>query len=275
MIMKMIESGFQSILGMMLVACSMVAPFELIAKHVQHREYVYNPYGSLELWDTLQPYFLPENHPIKAKLDKLFKRERLILSKETFEAAGFNKIKMREPTNIIIGKHPSLKGYILKVYLDSQPAVVEWANWMDRITGAEGIRSCIKRHSYQKHFKVPHKWIYPLPASPSPPDDPLYNRKNFLLVVEDMRILSYTENKEAYRKKMTPELLNALYTILNEEGLLDSVYIDNIPFTEDGRIAFIDTEHHHKGPIRYEKLTGFFSPAMQQHWQRLIESGGP
>lgn len=267
--------GFQCFFRMVVGTCLLVAPLEVLAKHVQHREYTYNPYVPLELWDYLQPYFLPENHPIRTKLDKIFKHERVILSKETFEAAGFSKVKMRAPTNIIIGKHPALKGFILKVYLDSQPPVVEWANWMDRITGAEGIRSCIKRHSYQKHFKVPRKWIYPLPANPSPPDDTVYDRKNFILVVEDMHILSYTENKEAYRKKMTPELLNALYTILNEEGLLDSVYIDNTPFTEDGRIAFIDTEHHHKGPIIYEKLTGFFSPAMQQHWQRLIENGGP
>lgn len=236
--------------------------------------YIYNPLVHVDLWRTLEPYFLPIDHPAKAKLDRLFESQRVTLSKDTFEAAGLGKIQERQPTNIVVGKTPKITGIVIKAFLDTQPALPEWDNWLRRILGAQSIRQCIKRHGYTK-FKAPRKWIYPLPVLPAPPLHPLYNRKNFILVVEDMRILSYQDNLDAYRHRMTKELLDQLYTILTEEGLIDSVYPDNIPFTKDGYIAFIDTEHHHKAPIKYDRLKSYFSPAMQTYWQKLIDQGGP
>ncbi len=229
---------------------------------------VINPLVETHVWQQLEPYFLPDNHPLKPKLDRLFHKKRVTQSRQTFEAAGFAKIKIREPTNLIIGRHPELTGYLLKVYLDTQPPVCEWSNWLKRIEGARSIRSCLKRHRFH-HFVVPKKWIYPLPEEPSPPFSSHYHRKNFILVVEDMRILKGEENKKAFKDKMTPEILDELYVILTEEGLIDSVYLDNIPFTKSGKIAFIDTEHHHLQPIKYEKLTRYFSPDMQAYWQAL------
>lgn len=237
------------------------------------KKYVHNPHVPLTVWQQLEPYFLPIDHPIKSKLDHLFHSKRITLNKKTFEAAGFAPIHERAPTNVIIGRHPKLKGYIIKAYLDTQPAFYEWAVLMDRIRGAESIRSCLKRHQY-KQFVVPRKWLYPLPCDPSPPSGS-YNRKNFILIVEDMQILDHPANLKAYQKKITPQILNALYTILKEEGLLDSVYLDNIPFTRLGQIAFIDTEHYHKEPIDYLKLKPFFSASMQRYWQTLVEKGGP
>ncbi len=89
--------------------------------------------------------------------------------------------------------HPLIKGYLFKVYLDVQPDICEWSNWVRRIEGAHAIRACIKRHGY-KHFSVPHKWIYPLPPEPSPPFSEKYHRKNFILIVEDMHIVNLTQN---------------------------------------------------------------------------------
>lgn len=236
--------------------------------------YPYNPYVSPDVWQILEPYFLPLNHPIKAKLDRIFSKTRATLSPESFEAAGFGKVKLRQPGNLVIGRHPNLKGYLVKAYLDTQIPLPEWSNWINRIQGAESIQACLKKHRYRS-FTVPKKWIYPLPAEPSPPNNGLYNRKNFILVVEDMNILSSDKNLKAYQKKITPEILDALYVILSEEGLLDSVYPDNIPFTKTGEIAFIDTEHHHKWPIPYDRLARYLSPNMQRYWQQLIQQQGP
>jgi hypothetical protein len=225
--------------------------------------YPYNPYVPLEVWEELEPYFLPAHHPIKSKLDRLFKSERVIASKESFESAGFAKVHLRQPTNIVVGKHPRLEGYLIKAYLDNQPLHGEWQNWLRRIHGAQAIRANLRKHHF-KQFKVPHKWIYPVPFQSHLSS----SAKHFILVVEDMRILSAADNLKAYRKKMTPELLDALYVILTEEGLIDSVYPDNIPFTKDGHIAFIDTEHHHVWPIKYDRLTPFLSKSMQNYWQK-------
>lgn len=232
--------------------------------------YEYNPFVPVEVWQTLEPYFLPIDHPVKAKLDRLFQQKRITETASSFERAGFGRVKMRQPGNIVVGKHPELTGYVLKVYLDTQPVVDEWKNWIKRIEGARSIRACLKRRDL-RHFSVPRKWIYPLPLNPCPRVHQEY-RKHFILIAEDMRILKQSENLEAFKNKINSELLHDLYFILTTEGLLDSVFPDNIPFTKKGQIAFIDTEHHHLYPIPYHKLTRFFSPDNQIEWQALIDS---
>lgn len=232
--------------------------------------YEYNPCVPLEVWQALEPYFLPVHHPLKAKLDHLFQHKRITETKSSFEQAGFGKVKIRQPGNIVVGKHADLIGYVLKVYLDTQPVVDEWKNWVKRIEGARSIRACLKRYDL-RHFSVPRKWIYPLPLAPSPHAHQKYS-KHFILIAEDMRILKQTENLDAFKNKISSKLLHDLYFILTTEGLLDSVFPDNIPFTKKGQIAFIDTEHHHLYPVPYHKLTRFLSPDKQVEWQALIES---
>ncbi len=232
--------------------------------------YVYHSFVPSSLWQELEPYFLPVNHPIKARLDRLFQKQRVTQSRETMEEAGFEKPKERKPTQIVIGRHPQFKDHIFKVFLDTQPDLLEWENWIKRIEGARAIQACIKRHGF-RYFAVPCKWIYPLPKDPSPPSDPRYHRKNFILIADNMQILDSKENLKAFKNKMSSSMLKELYTILSEEGLIDSVYPDNIPFTKKGHMAFIDTEHYHLAPVRYYKLTPFLSADMQKYWQSLTE----
>lgn len=238
----------------------------------KNSSYVYNSLVPQVLWERLEPYFLPVNHPIKERLDRLFQKNRVTQSEETFENGGF-KVKKRKPNQIVIGKNPYFKEYIFKVYLDTQPVLHEWDNWLKRIEGARSIQACIEKHGF-RHFCVPKKWIYPLPEHPSPSADLQY-RKNFILIVENMNILDSKDNLKSFEKKMTPKLLKELYTILTEEGLIDSVYPDNIPFRKNGQIAFIDTEHHHLTPIPYKRLTRFLSTDMQKYWKSLIETKDP
>lgn len=229
----------------------------------------YNPLVPKKLWNELKPYFLPNDHPIKPQLDLLFSKIRATQSAELFEEAGFGKPFIRQPTNIMIGKHAQFKGYVFKVYLDTQPFLNEWENWVQRIEGARAIQACIDRHEFSNFF-VPKKWIYPLPAEPSPPNDPSFNRKNFILIVEDVYHLPKKQLFKAFKKKMTPQILQELAIIIKEEGLVDSVYPDNIPFTTSGKLAFLDTEHCFPGKeIPFEKLTPFLSPSMQIFWQSI------
>jgi hypothetical protein len=240
-------------------------------KEVQEKNtYAYNSCVSPTDWTFLEPFFLPYHHPLRSKLDRLFTKNRVIQTKETFEKSGFEKIKLRQPTNIVVGKHPLLKGYLIKTYLDSQPVLIDWHNWMARIRGAQEIREKIKRCRLQ-HCVVPQKWIYPLPEHPSPPNSPLYYRKNFLLIVEDMNLVSPQQNLERYKKDISKEQLKELFVLFSELGLIDSVYPDNIPFTRSGKIAFVDTEHYHRWPVQYEKLKSFLNSPMQNYWQTLID----
>ena len=120
-------------------------------------------------------------------------------------------------------------------------------------------------------MKVPHKWIYPLPADPSPKEKEGIYRKNFILVTEEMDILSRKKNRKAYNKRITKKHLIALYTLINECGLLDSVYADNVPFCKDGKMAFIDTEHSlNEPPYPLAFIGQYLNDEMLGYWEQLL-----
>lgn len=243
-----------------------------LCRSINGKGYEYNPLVPIELWQELEPYFLPIDHPLKKKFDKIFESKRVIQDATTFKAAGFGEPKIRAATNIVLGKNRNLNGCLIKVFLDTQPCVHEYGNFLSRIKGAQSIQACIDKYGFKKYFKVPKKWLYPLPFEPAPPISVEYNRKNFILVVEDMKILSTNENHKAFKQRCTKEMLTALYTVLSEEGLLDSVFINNIPFNVEGKICFIDTEHHHHTIVPYHRLTKYLSEKMQIYWLSLIQN---
>jgi hypothetical protein len=229
--------------------------------------YDYNPAIETEVWLSLEPYFLPEDHPIKEKLDLFFQKKKPLQSFKTFKAAGFQKAKLRKATNIIVGKHPLFRGCLFKVYLESQPVEKEWENWTKRIEGANKIRACIKKHQYTR-FTVPQKWIYPLPSYSS-------QKRHFVLIVEEMPILPHQDNLKKFRT-IGEDHLDQLFCIILEAGLLDSVYPDNIPFTMNGKIAFIDTEHFGFLPeeIPFKKLLPYLSSEAQKNLLTKIKLSG-
>ena len=237
--------------------------------------YLYNPHVDLELWNEVYPYFLPDDHPIKAEMDRIFlnNKRRVTRNKDTLKKAKFKIVRKGKSRKPFIVAHPSFKGYLLKLYLDRQRRVSDGKRFIERIQGSEVTREVIDRFGYQPIFKVPKKWIYPMPTEPSPPDRSKYARKNFVLVVEDMNILNQKENEAKWRSvEITPPLLDAVYLLLDEAGLSDSVFAFNIPFSHDGKIAIVDTEYFHRWPIRFGPLKRYLSPEMQKYWKFLIKS---
>lgn len=237
--------------------------------------YARNPYVSEALWKELEPYFLPEDHPAKLALDNIFSKKRLLLSKKALQHAGFDVLKHRQ-RDIVIAWHPSIKGYLIKAYLDNKK-IDEWKWWKNRIDGVRQVQACIDRYNFNSIMKTPKKWIYPLPSEPSPPDFPGVRRKNFILVVEDMYTLTKKENKNAYKHTMTASTLDALYIVLTENLLVDSIFPPNIPFCRDGKIAFLDTEHFNntERPMKLWKMYNYLSSDMRAHWQKLLPPENP
>ena len=231
--------------------------------------YEYNSDVQPEVWEQLEPFFLPSKHPAKAKLDKIFKRKRVVASRDSLIQAGFNINSPMHPENLLVGSHPKLKGYLIKTYIDSQD-VCEWENFSRRIRGSNAIKENIVKHNFQKYFKVPHKWIYPLPINRGYLPGPNVYRKNFILVVEDMNILSHHKNKKAYLQIKKP-MLDALYTVITEAGLIDSVFRGNVPFNAYEQMNFIDTEHFNLLPIPYHMLNRYLSPEMQTYWKSITD----
>lgn len=232
--------------------------------------YVKSPYVDQEIWDSVLPYLLPEDHPIKPQLDRIFSISRASENRESLKAAGFKNTKSRRWSHVVVTKHPKLKGYLLKLYTDEQENVVDWIKWKSRIKGAMETQKVIDEYGFHDIFIVPKKWIYPLPAEPSP-SSPDYERKNFILVVEDVHVLPSNTNLLAWKSPaMTVEKLDAIYTVLKKVGLWDTVYAFNLPFTKEGKLAFIDTEFYHRWPVHYSHLTPYLSDKMQVYWRKLI-----
>lgn len=233
------------------------------------------PDVSQEIWDEIGSNLLPPNHPAWPKLNRVFCKARATQTPEHFRKAGFKRWTPGRWSRVAASTHPEFPEYFLKVYCDNELGIIyDWKKWLHRIRGAETIRDCIKEYHLEEHFKVPHKWIYPLPKNPSPPNNSHYIRKNFLLVCENMRIQDHETNEKLYKTKMTKKMANELYTVLQVCGLRDSVFVFNIPFCKDGKIAVIDTEYHHKWPLPYEKLNHAFSSEVRAYWERITHNGG-
>jgi len=224
-----------------------------------------------EALQLVSPYLLPHHHPVKSKLDCIFKQSRVLLSIQSMKKAGFTPVEPRKFTRLIVTSHPQLTGYILKVYLDSQrnhKDRPEYVCWAKRVEGAQLIQKIINENGWNHLFKVPKQWIYALPSKPTAPKD--FNSRNFVLVEENMGLLSARENKKMWASgKITKELLSALFAILAQVGLRDCCKIDNIPFSSDGRIAFIDTQTFNEGIPPYRRLTSSLRKDLREYWKSL------
>jgi len=240
--------------------------------------YPYNPYVDIDVWDYLVPYFLPEDHPIKKELDSIFSnKKRVIKNEKSLKKAKFKIIREGKYRHPYVVSHPNMQGYLLKLYTDKQGySNRKGKRFLSRILGAQFIQETVNIHSYNSLFKIPKKWIYPLPAEPSPPNKKKYSRKDFVLVVEDMDILKQEKNYGMWKSTaITPQTLDALYLILDEVGLCDSISAFNLPFSNDGKIAFIDTEYYHRWPIRFYRLAHYLSHEMKEYWKLLISNQEP
>lgn len=217
-------------------------------------------------------YLLPKNHSIKPFLDRLFSSSRVIHNLDTLKEAGFVYSKPRKVTKLIIATHPELPGYIFKLYLDAQRYCrnkPETFFWRLRVEGAQKVQMAIDAHHLHDYVKVPKKWIYKLPAEPKPPKG--YMPKQTILVEEDMQLLSKEDNEKHWQSsEVSFAQLYAVFTVLSEAGLSDCAKPDNIPFSIDGRISFIDTQTHGE-KVPYHRLNSWLSPENQDLWKKFYE----
>lgn len=218
-------------------------------------------------------YYLPKDHPIKKELDQLFSGSRAILNMETLAKAGFQAESPRKFTSLVVARHPLFPNYIFKIYLDAQRYPKDkpedhW--WALRIQGAEAIRELIAKKQLGNQFKVPIKWIYTLPSKPGVPEG--YFVKRTILVEEDMHLFPSKDNANLWKSSyITQELLEKVYYIIKKIGLKDGLKPDNIPISLDGRIAFVDTQLHHRKDIDFGHLTRFLSKDNKKFWKALIK----
>lgn len=216
-------------------------------------------YGSLTeaSQEEIESYQLLSDHPIWNKIEKIFSRGNVLETKQRFFKAGF-QILHEQPSGMYVAKHPSLSGYLVKLYLDSHPQAGQLQWMIDRCKGAENIRNLIAKKKL-KHFTVPKKWIY-YPEASSP-----------ILVVEDMQIVSEEKSKIAWKTAGKSEL-KELYTLL-KNGFGSCYLKQNIPYTKSGKFACVDTAYPYR-QFHYWQAKKYFSIEMQQYWDELV-AGNP
>lgn len=226
------------------------------------------PEVSQEVWNQLEPYFLPASHPMKHKLDKLFKK-RVLASASTLKHYHFQNTNAGRYSHMVVSTHPSLTGIILKFATDDCN-YVEWPQLKKRVESSHKLQFAITAFGYDKYFKVPKKWIYPLPLYPTASRLSPYP-KYFILVAEDMNIMPRGQNYFQWKDSTfaTREMLEALFHILESEGMSDSTVAFNIPFARDGKIAFIDLEHYNSWPIPYHRLLMYLNDEGQRMWTEI------
>jgi len=220
-------------------------------------------------WAAVKPYLLPASHSLKNKLDRLFSKTRVIKNSETIKSAGFAQAEVRRWSHTVVTKHPKFKKYFFKLFTDEQTTIDGCKYLVKRAFGAASARKTIEKYGLGKFFVVPKKWIYVLPENPAPAASA--NRKNFILVAERIDILSSHQNFSRWKSsKVKPKLLDALYLLMKEEGLKDSIYPFNVPFTPSGKIALIDLEHNHEWPVAFSVFEKFLSSEMKIYWMTLV-----
>lgn len=239
-----------------------------------YNDFETNSYISEEARNEIRPYLLPEDHPAKVKLDKIFHKARASFDDASLEKAGFT-IKFRQPRSFIrVVSHPSLPGYLLKLVTDEElrekQDKPEWYWFVNRCKGVQKIKNVLAAHKI-KYFVAPNKWIYPLPAHPYPAKGDLtHARKIVVLLVDDMKLVSKKANLTAWKKEIEKKHLDELYTIINAVGG-HSYRASNIPQTVKGKFAFIDTEYP-TSPPTFGDIRRYLSPKRQVYWDKLVRS---
>ena len=231
-----------------------------------------NPLFKSSTRQKIAPYLLPLDNSLKPVLDAIFLPARVTANASTFEAAGFVTVCAQQSSCVRVAKHPEVPGYLFKVYLDSEVRQKEdqpgWKRLKQRCRSVAKIRALINR-KHLNHFVVPDKWIYPLPyypISPGPIDQPI------VLLVTDMNLVDRNQTKFAWKNLATKEILHELYIILSH-GYGSSFLTGNIPYTQSGKFALVDTEYPRRA-IKMKNVKKYLSSEMAAYWDRLVKSDG-
>lgn len=194
--------------------------------------------------------------PILSLLDDLFTDPKMFRSYGRFRAAGFSLVD-HAPQKMMAGSHKRAKGYMFKKFDDDKSSDMQLRNYLHRIEGARLIGSFISERGFSR-VVAPRKWLYELP--PSFP-------KRYLVVAEKVDLVSKIDTARRYAR-IGSEQLSELATMLYYFRGLNST-ASNLPFTEDGKIAFIDTERWHHDKDLLHKI-GDWLPADRRSKARRV-----
>jgi hypothetical protein len=209
-------------------------------------------------------------NPLQIRLKHLFQNPHIFRSPQHLKQAGFDLLgKTRR--GFMVASHPVMGNYLIKKFQDYVPWTQQMDNYLRRINGARRLREFIKVN-HLKHIVVPQKWLYQLPEQFT---DPTTDKKSYVLVVEKIDICSGGADPEGEIAKqyyqIDFDILRELCIVLYYFRGLDSG-LQNMPFTHQNKIAFIDTEHwgnQRKGFLSH--AMHYLSPDRQEYALAVFE----
>lgn len=119
---------------------------------------------------------------------------------------------------------PELKGFIIKAKRMGFDGI---EHQLSRVITTRAMKH-INRNGTLKHVVFPKKWFHLTPSG------------NRIVIVEKMDLVSDEKNEQAWQH-ISQEQLDELFYVIYELGLTDFKK-ENIYFTKDGKMAFIDTD---------------------------------
>ena len=176
--------------------------------------------------------------PSAIDFNYLFETPSMFDSRKAWTAAGFTVFDRHDETRIMVARHSCAPGLLFKKYSNAV-AVDQCKNYDARVEGADKLRVFISEHGL-KHVTVPKKWLVDLSDA--------HGSCTHVLVVEEVDVLAVKEIGNRYRT-INEAVLRELCCVLFHFRGLDSI-IDNVAFTTEGKLAFIDTEHWYGGRRR-------------------------
>jgi len=218
-------------------------------------------------------FLLPKEHPLNEQLERVLTDPRPFIERALLERAGFHIAsddRERGASHIMVASHPDLPQVVLKTFAlvgDHQlHYLFRYTNYLDRLRAAKRIRACMEEEKTTRLF-LPQKWLYRLPRVFSDPQTPF---GKYVLIAERVPMLSGRESFERYHK-ISEEMVDELIRVVLKAHVGD-IGLHNLPFTTDGKIAFIDTERSAVDSNRFVgEILGVVPPPLHDFARRRWE----
>lgn len=200
--------------------------------------------------------------PKSLKLDALFLDRSMFDSRAAWRRAGFTVVDPSKPSECMAASHPSAPGYLFKKYADDVPIKEQNKNYETRIEGAAKLARFIEKEGL-RHVVVPQKSLHDLPRR--------FGKSSRILVAERLDILGPDESMHHYRDVAEPVLRDLLRVLVKFKGLDSNA--KNVPFTRDGRIAFVDLEHwdRDRDKIRLKSIGNYLSKERLKLARKILD----
>lgn len=228
----------------------------------------------------VEPYLLPQSHPLEEKMHALFSTGRVTQNIRTLEKNGF-KVEQKRHGGMLIVSHPDLEGYLLKLYVDKKEETYsrELKGPRGQDEHLEFVGRCRRRarileflhQSGIESILIPQKWIFEIPPEFSPPKSDAYLKKRYLLIVEKMPIGSFSESQAEWEEMMNEDLLDDLYDLISALSLRD-IGPHNLYFVDPGHLALIDTKEWPEGTNSLKYITRYLNPEMKLYWRQKLKT---